>query len=160
MGAEEGNYTASDLGMSVGLGVFEKWKQDGRNQRGRFSLGMECVRNRPPNGDQTLSQGQIPAGCNTFHLPPPLIFRGQWSPPQITNSESLQKKKILRGQNFVAGGMERRAIFLCLHAFTLWQSSERGLHHHHCGFRALRFPQPGGIKWTVPSTQRHGIPTV
>lgn len=98
-----------------------------------------------------FSQGQSPASLQ--HLPPvpPLSLPG--SAISHTNNYSASKPLHIfaRSETLRQVGWRREWFPLCLDPFTLWQSSERGLHHHYCGFRALCFPPPGGIKWTVPS---------
>lgn len=158
MGAEKGNYTASDLGMTVGFGLGLRVGSRMTETR-EVSLVYECsvYCNRPPNGDQTLQSRSEPR-----HLPPvpPLSLPG--SAISHTNNYSASKPLHIfaRSETLRQVGWRREWFPLCLDPFTLWQSSERGLHHHYCGFRALCFPPPGGIKWTVPSRQRQSIPTV
>lgn len=42
--------------------------------------------------------------------------------------------------NFMADGGGERGTFFCDAHISVWQRSERGLHHRHCHFRALSFP--------------------
>lgn len=76
MGAEKGNYTASDLGMTVGFGLGLRVGSRMTETR-EVSLVYECsvYCDRPPNGDQTLqsrsepSQLATPSTCPTAQPP-------------------------------------------------------------------------------------------
>lgn len=95
MGAEKGNYTASDLGMTVGFGLGLRVGSRMTETR-EVSLVYECsvYCNRPPNGDQTLQSRSEPR-----HLPPvpPLSLPGSRSPTPIITVRP-NRCTFLRGQ--------------------------------------------------------------
>lgn len=81
MGAEKGNYTVSDLCMTVGFGLGLKvWSQDDRNQSetGDSALVREHISGRPPNGDPAVSEVRPGALCTC----PATKLPRRWQTPE------------------------------------------------------------------------------
>lgn len=88
-------WSRHDCGFWFG---FESWKQDDRNQRGLFSLWMQCIlwqttKRRPNPSVKVRAQ---PA-CNTFHLSHRSASQGQQSPTPIITVRP-NRCTFLRGQ--------------------------------------------------------------
>lgn len=113
--------------MTVGFGwEFKSLTQDNRNQSQRSCFrSVKCL--EPLKGDPHMSL-----------LSPDQRHKQHFAPvPKLNSRSSVNSKespsRIITGSwfqgqnspNVVAGGGEKRGIFLCLKAFSLWHCSER-----------------------------------
>lgn len=167
MGAEKGNYTVSDLCMTVGFGL-------GLRVRSRMTetihrevaLVHGHIGNRPPNWDAAVSQVQIRANINILHLPWWWTPRCQWVRQyRITDNYRVRVAvhfcKVKIPQTSLAGGVKRRGNFpLSARICSVTVRWKGDYIITIVASELSAFPLFVAIQWTVRPRQRRRIPTV